>query len=196
MVFDGILISFIVGFLRKGNLKGIATLNLKWGWIFPVLLLIQFTVYLLQNKYEVLGNASGVIFMLVYVAGLTFLWINRNYRGMSLILVGVFLNFIVMAVNGGRMPVSAEAAAILDPYYLQTLKDGLYAKHTLLVESTKLGFLGDIIPLSNPYPRTQVISIGDVIMNIGVFYFIQYLMVDLKNKETDESITLLKGVNS
>jgi hypothetical protein len=57
------------------------------------------------------------------------------------------------------------------------LKEGLYAKHQILTESSNLGFLGDIIPLTHPYPREQVISIGDVIMNIGIFIFIHRLMM-------------------
>jgi hypothetical protein len=102
---------------------------------------------------------------------------NRKNPGFLLILIGVFLNFLVMALNGGRMPVSLDAASVLDPGYIEVLKESLYAKHTMLTSSTYLGFLGDVIPISDPYPRTQIISIGDIIMNIGIFFFIQYLMV-------------------
>ncbi|KKK38764.1 membrane protein [Mesobacillus campisalis] len=196
MVFDGIILAFIVGFLRKGNLKGLAELKLKGGLVFPLLLILQIAVFSLQNKISLLGNLSGYIFILVYVVGLWFLYLNRTHHGFMVIFIGVLLNFLVMAANGGRMPVSVEAAAVLDPYYVETLKQGLYGKHFLLSETTKLGFLGDIIPLSAPYPRTQVISIGDIIMNIGIFIFIQHLMVGDKNSEKDADTGLLqKEVN-
>ncbi|XJZ27009.1 DUF5317 domain-containing protein [Bacillota bacterium Lsc_1132] len=177
MVFDGIILSLIVGFFRKGNLKGLSSLKLKWGWIFPLLLGIEILMFIFQNHFKILGQASGFIYMLVYIAGLLFLFINRKQTGFMLILIGVFLNFFVMVLNGGRMPVSEQAASVLDPGYFEALKGSLYAKHQVLTESTKLGFLGDIIPLTKPYPRTQVISIGDIIMNIGIFLFIQALMV-------------------
>lgn len=195
MVFDGIILSFIVGFLRKGNLKAMYTLKLSWGWVFPLLLVFQIGVFSLQNKIETLGQISGYLYIAVYIVGLTFLFLNRNHPGFNLILAGVFLNFLVMVVNGGRMPVSAEAAAVLDPSYIAALKDGLYAKHALLTEASKLGFLGDIIPLSDPYPRTQIISIGDVIMNVGIFLFIQHLMLDHLKEENDTDVAtpLLKG---
>lgn len=192
MVFDGILISFVVGLIRRGNLRGIAELKLKGGWIFPLLLAIQFVFFIFQNNYSILANSSHYVFMLVYIVGLIFLYFNRNHPGFKWILVGVFLNFIVMALNGGRMPVSEEASAVLDPKYIQALKDGLYGKHELLTNSTKLGFLGDIIPLSDPYPRSQVISIGDVVMNIGIFFFIQHLMVK-KKSDTDANLHLKGG---
>jgi hypothetical protein len=72
------------------------------------------------------------------------------------------------------------------------LQSGIYAKHQLLNSSTHLGFLGDIIPLSNPYPRNQVISIGDVIMNIGGFIFVVQLM--LSNKKAQPVPSFLEEV--
>ncbi|MEH7081264.1 DUF5317 domain-containing protein [Neobacillus drentensis] len=194
MVFDGILFSLIVGFLRKGNLRALAQLKLKWGWIFPLLLVVELAVFMLQNDIKSLGQISGSIYIVVYVLGLLFLFINRKDPGFILILIGVFLNFLVIAVNGGRMPVSMEAASVLEPRYVETLKQTLYAKHQMLTSSTNLGFLGDIIPLSNPYPRTQIISIGDVIMNIGIFIYIQFLM--LKHpaaKKSVETSVIIKG---
>jgi hypothetical protein len=194
MVFDGIIISFIVGFFRKGNLRALSQLKLKWGWVFPLLLTIQIIVFAFQNKINYLGQVSGYIYIAVYVLGLIFLFINRKNPGFIIILIGVFLNFIVMVINGGRMPVSIEAASVLEPGYVEALKQSLYAKHQMLTNSTKLGFLGDIIPLSKPYPRTQIISIGDVIMNIGVFVFIQFLMLNHPAAKKGELTTIfVKG---
>lgn len=187
MVFDGMIISFFIALFRKGSLRGLSELKVKAGWIFPLLLIVQLVVYYYQNDYKALGQASGLIYMVVYILGLFFLFINRQHQGFNIIFIGVFLNFLVMALNGGRMPVSAEAAAILDPSFIQALESGLYAKHVLLDQSTRLGMLGDIIPLTDPYPKSQVISIGDVVMNIGIFLFIQYLLVHLpKSKEVKD----------
>ncbi len=194
MVFDGIFISFIVGFLRKGNLRALAQLKLKWGWIFPLLLIIELAIFMLQNDIKFLGQISGSIYIVIYILGLLFLFINRKNPGFILIFIGVFLNFLVMMVNGGRMPVSIDAASVLEPGYVDALKQSLYAKHQMLTSSTNLGFLGDIIPLSDPYPRTQIISIGDIMMNIGIFLFIQYLMVHHPMaKKTDSAPRLFKG---
>ncbi|MDQ6600391.1 DUF5317 domain-containing protein [Bacillus salipaludis] len=194
MVFDGIILSFIVGFLRKGNVRALAHLKLKWGWMFPLLLAIELTVFFLQNHFKFLGEVSGSIYIAVYVIGLLFLWMNRKNPGFLLILAGVFLNFLVMVMNGGRMPVSPEAATVLDPSYVTALKEGLYAKHTMLTSSTHLGILGDIIPITKPYPRTQIISIGDIIMNIGIFFFIQHLMIHHPLSKGTKSVSLsLKG---
>lgn len=177
MVYDGILISIIIGLIRGGSFKSFADLRLKYGWIFPILLVVQIMIFILQSKFDWIASASNYFYLAIYVIGIYFLWVNRHHAGFLGILIGVLLNFIVMAANGGRMPVSLEAASILDPYFAEVLKEGIYAKHQLLTDTTWFGFLGDIILLSSPYPREQVISIGDVVMNIGIFLFIQKLML-------------------
>jgi hypothetical protein len=182
MFYDGILIAIITGLFRRGTFNGFAELRLRSGWIFPILLVIQILIFVYQSKFTWVASTSEYLFLGVYVIGLYFLWANRKQPGFYYILIGVFLNFLVMAINGGRMPVSLEAASILDPFYADVLKGGLYAKHQLLSDSTRLGFLGDIIPLSRPYPRNQVISIGDVVMNIGGFIFVLQLMLSEKKQ--------------
>jgi hypothetical protein len=183
MVYDGILLSLVIGFFRGGSLKGLAHMNLRGGWLFPLLLAIQIVIFALQHKVSIIGKLSNSLFLLVYIIGLIFLWINRKQPGFIVIFAGALLNFIVMAANGGRMPVSIEAAQFLGREYIDALQAGVYGKHQAITSETLLPFLGDIIPLSPPYPRQQVISIGDVVMNVGVFFFIQHLMLSTTNKE-------------
>ncbi|MDP4096041.1 DUF5317 domain-containing protein [Paenibacillus sp. P96] len=186
MVYDGVLLGLIVGLFRGGfrqGLTGLSNIRLTAGWIFPLLLLVQLAIFYLQEHSAFLASINGYLFMAVYVAGLVFLWLNRQHAGFRLILIGVFLNFLVMAVNGGRMPVSLSASSVLGPYYVELLQSGeVISKHFMMDSATRLSFLGDIIPLSAPYPRTQVISIGDVVMNVGIFLFIQSVMVAKKKK--------------
>jgi hypothetical protein len=184
MVYDGILLSLLIGFFRGGSLKGFANMKLRGGWLFPLLLAVQFVIFALEDKVAIIGKLSNTLFLLVYVIGLLFLWLNRNQPGFIVIFAGVLLNFIVMAVNGGRMPVSVEAAKFLGREYIDALKAGTYGKHQAITSETLLPFLGDIIPLSPPYPRRQVISIGDVVMNVGAFLFIQHLMLSAPSEKT------------
>ncbi|QJC53495.1 DUF5317 domain-containing protein [Paenibacillus albicereus] len=180
MVYDGILLGLIVGFIRAGwknGLIAIGNLRIKGGWVFPVLLIVQFLLFFLQEDLPFFAQFNGYFYMIIYAVGLSLLWINRHQKGLGIIFAGVLLNFLVMLVNGGRMPVSIEAASVLDPIYLEMLKSGdAVSKHFLMDESTRLYFLGDIIPLSPPYPRTQAISIGDVVINVGAFFFLCQLM--------------------
>ncbi|MDO7906796.1 DUF5317 domain-containing protein [Paenibacillus sp. JX-17] len=186
MVYDGIVLGLIVGLFRGGwrhGLRQFSSLKLRGGLLFPVLLLFQLFLFYFQEKSQFIASINGYLFSACYLAGLYLLWLNRHHKGFWLIFAGVFMNFLVMAVNGGRMPVSLSASEVLGPYYTELLKEGaVVSKHFMMDSSTRLSFLGDIIPISSPYPRTQVISIGDVVMNLGIFLFIQSLMVGKKEK--------------
>ncbi|WP_025692388.1 DUF5317 domain-containing protein [Paenibacillus zanthoxyli] len=191
MVYDGIVLGLVVGLLRGGfryGLKQFGSLRIRGGLWFPLLLLLQFVVFELNDRSAAFASFSGIFFAGVYVAGLYILWLNRSTPGFLFIFAGVFLNFLVMAVNGGKMPVSLEAAKVLDPYYVHLLQSGaVVTKHFLMDSATRLPFLGDIIPLSKPYPRTQVISVGDIVMNVGIFLYLQHILVpDKRQVQTQE----------
>lgn len=184
MVYDGILIGLIVGLVRAGwrsGLRALSQIQIKGGILFPILLVIQVIVVLVGERIPYIKSFSGYMFMAVYAVGLYVLWLNRKEKGFWWIFAGVASNFLVMLVNGGRMPVSIDAASVLGHHYVEMLQNGTTdSKHTALTAATRLPYLADIIPLSAPYPRTQVISVGDVIMNFGIFVYLQSVIMAFK----------------
>ncbi|RED51892.1 DUF5317 domain-containing protein [Cohnella lupini] len=181
MVYDGIILGLIVGWIRAGwrsGLMALSQIKIRGGWIFPVILLIQLGLYSLHGKVRFVEDYNGYIFMLVYAAGLVLLWLNRKEKGFWWIFAGVSMNFLVMLLNGGKMPVSLDAISVIDPAYAESLSNSMIeTKHSIMTNATALPFLGDIIPLTLPYPRQLVISIGDVIMNFGIFVYLQHVML-------------------
>lgn len=188
MLYDGIIISILIGLLRKGSFKHFTSITTKWGLLFPLILVFDIILYYSISRFDL----NHYLFILVYAVAILLIGFQRKLNpGFQLILVGLSLNLIVMVANGGRMPILGQAANYFDPSYIQALKVGING-HILLNHSTHLSFLGDIILLSNPYPREEIISIGDVVMNIGIFIFFQSLMV--KSKEAEISDTyIIKG---
>lgn len=110
------------------------------------------------------GGSFGVLLLLVASGAL--LWfavLNVHVGGMVLVVVGLGLNLLVTIVNWGT-PVSGSAlvsAGVVDEAALDTVE--LTAGRTL-ADGALLGFLGDVIPL----PWGQVISIGDVVILVGI----------------------------
>ena len=97
------------------------------------------------------------------------LWQNRHLRSLWLAAFGLALNTVVIWANGGQMPVSAGAlkAAGLEDFlhFMETSSD---AVHSLINESTRLWFLGDVIPL--PWFK-KVISPGDAFLILALLLF-------------------------
>ncbi len=92
-----------------------------------------------------------------------FLFINRERAGFPLALTGLLLNLVVIAANGA-MPVSAHAAAIADPGLAIASSD---QRHIYATPETHLNLLGDVIPFAG-----KVLSIGDILMALGLVWFV------------------------
>ncbi len=94
-----------------------------------------------------------------------FLLGNRELPGIPLIALGLLLNVVVVFANGA-MPVSVEASARAGVPE-QHLGLGSDALREATGEGTRLGWLGDVIPVASPW-RPQAVSAGDVLVAAGV----------------------------
>jgi len=118
-----------------------------------------------------------------YLASLALLLLaaalNRDLPGIGLLGLGLFLNLLVVAANGGLMPISIEAArrAGLFDVIAALQATGRHRHVALMNEGTKLRFLGDTIVLGYPLPSAKVFSPGDILVALGAFIFLQWAML-------------------
>ncbi|HSF85337.1 MAG TPA: DUF5317 domain-containing protein [Acidimicrobiia bacterium] len=155
-----LIISAFVGVVRGGRLQHLLDVETRAWW----LLVIGFGLQIIAAQLPEENSSLAVGLLLVsYVSILGMVAINRMAPGMWIAGIGLLMNFTVIALNGGMpvLPASVEiAGGSADPV--------LSGKHVLLDDSTRLPFLGDLIPL----PAT-VISMGDVFLAIGLGVFLE-----------------------
>jgi hypothetical protein len=111
------------------------------------------------------GAARAAALVLTAVLVGLFLAGNIGVAGAPLIAAGLLLNGLVIAANAA-MPVSVAGAraAGLARAELRLPEDALREP---LTAQTRLGFLGDVIPVAMP-GLPQVVSPGDVLVAAGV----------------------------
>lgn len=170
MLVDGIVIGIILALLRGGRFGNLANVDLKAVWLTIVAFAVQFSAIFLFPSLL----AQAII--LSYGILILFCLANRRESGFYLIMLGMLLNIIVMLANGGRMPVEMTAAAHLSPQDVPALEAGTYGKHIAMSDETNLNFLGDIIYLRSPYPHHTIVSIGDLLLSLGVILYLQQAM--------------------
>jgi hypothetical protein len=173
----GLLAGYAVGG-RLGRL-GLARIRAVWLlWIAAVLQFVQFRFTAVRVRIE----AGTGLSLLVSIFGLVGAWVIVNLRGRSglvraaavVILVGGAMNAVVIAANG-RMPTSAAAAAAIHPSAAQTAAATRSPKHEVATPATKMGWLGDVIPVT---PIRAVISAGDIVLLVGAVCLIAGAMRD------------------
>ncbi|QSZ27002.1 DUF5317 domain-containing protein [Aceticella autotrophica] len=187
MIFDSLGISLIYGLIRGGKISGIADIDIKKPVFFILGFLFEFGLLNLSDRFPVIMSYRAFIHFLDYLMLFIGLWYNRHNRYMMIIGFGIFLNFIVIFANGGRMPVSIDALKAAGLYHLipGLLSDGI-ATHQALTASTRLKFLSDVLFLPKPYPLPKAFSIGDLLIFTGTFLMVTNAMLKKTGKKYKE----------
>jgi hypothetical protein len=132
---------------------------------------------------SLIGDSRFAIVALSYAIIGGWLIANIRYQASplrlpaGLVAGGWALNVIPILANRG-MPVSAAALARIGVRH-PTMSSGNLGKHVLATSHTVLPWLGDVVAIPLPLLR-NVISVGDIVVVIGVMLGIQY--VDLASR--------------
>lgn len=163
----------LLGLALRGSPRGFEAVRLR-AWSLAVTgLALQFLP--LPN-----GAAGRDLAVRVVVLGasyallIAFVVLNRRLPGIPLALVGLLLNAAVILPNGG-MPVSETAIhASGQGEMLRLFVEEGATKHHLMTDEDVLRPLGDVIGL--PPPIRQVVSVGDVLIYVGIIWFVLAVM--------------------
>jgi len=179
LLIESVGTSVVVGKLRGGSFSNMKDANIEKWYFFVSGFFVEFTaVFMAEKGFTFFRNNVLLVHLLSYTLLFIGLYFNRRTLGFKVIASGILLNFLVIMANGGQMPVSGEAMVgigLVDN--MTAIRDGHVITHTLMGSETALRYLGDIFVLPKPYPRPKIFSIGDVLMAVGVFLYIQEIMI-------------------
>lgn len=185
MLIESVGTSIVVGKLRGGSFSNMKDGNIEKWYLFITAFAVEFaTVYLASKGFAFFRENILYIHFLSYLLLFIGIYFNRGSMGFKIVFIGVLLNFIVIMANGGQMPVSGEAMTnigLIDN--MHAIRDGEIITHALINNQTLFKYLGDIFVLGKPYPRPKIFSIGDIFMALGIFMYIQEIMVKKLKKD-------------
>jgi hypothetical protein len=146
-------------------------------WVVPLIAIAQAILTRLSHppsRLE-LWHPRPLLMIVSYIILWAVVWLNRHLPGMGVVLVGVSCNSLVIAANGGYMPIAPEALQRIcigaDQIPLGNVLAG--SKDVLLArQQTLFWILGDALVIPEPFPWPTAMSIGDVLLAVGVFLLI------------------------
>ncbi len=162
----------VTGLVRGGSLDAITGVRFRLPWLVFVGLGLQVGAEIVAAHIPSLhrGAIGPLILVVSYAFVAAFVALNLRFPGTILIGLGLLLNLGVILANGA-MPVSLWALKVAGSHRAPSLQNAV--KHQAEGPGTRLGFLGDIIPV----PALGIVSVGDVVLSAGVFLLVNYLVV-------------------
>lgn len=176
---SSVVLSFLVALIRGGKVSALKALRFKGLYLLAGAILVRLVLILplLQASLvkPVIGDLryGGLLYTLSLLLALLTLLANLHLPGFKVIAAGMASNFLVVAANLGQMPGALEkmmAAGYAGP------TPGHWSNFTVINGSTALWFLGDNFLIGRPWPLPSVISLGDLVIIVGVFWFFQRAM--------------------
>ncbi len=168
MLYEAILVGLVVGFLVKGKISRLAQIKLSRIWMVFLAFLIQFGMdFLGARGIQQVWDFRILLYLISYILLFLFLWKHRQIPGIWLLIVGFALNYLVIMLNGGAMPVTLKGLGPDDVAALQKMQIPTYK---ILDSSTHLPWLADTMIF--PWPKPKAFSIGDIFISLGVFWLI------------------------
>ena len=140
---------------------------LPWLWIGVLALTLQLLLV------KVVGTSALDTTLLIWAVFTShlllvpFLLRNIRYTGIKLVLLGLSLNLLAMASNGGLMPVAADGIDAVGQQGSFEPGDRVSGSKDIFLVTPHLPQLTDRIVVHLPGHVVRVISIGDVIVALG-----------------------------
>ena len=153
-------IGIVVGYLVGGRLERLGRLRFRWAPVALLGLAVQIVLFSAPFTEDI-GAAGPPIYVASTVAVLIAVLRNVAIPGVALIAIGAASNLAAIVANGGFMPADPGALASTG---------GIAAgySNSSIVADPALGPLTDIFALPAWVPFSNVFSVGDVLIGVGV----------------------------
>jgi MFS family permease len=178
MFLSVIALALVAGALAGGGLPRLAQLRLRWIAVLGLALALRIGSGLLSQSNVGPDLPLGWAFIAAYLLIFAWLWGNWRVPGLQVAAIGIGLNTLALLLNAGQMPiwsVAYQAAGftpadlVNDPFHF------LVTTGSVADFVSRGGIFGDVVPIPIPVIR-DVVSIGDLLLAIGIFWTIVYSM--------------------
>lgn len=158
---------------KGGGLRRIAHSEIQ-ALALPILAFLLEAAFQAASRYVRLPDGALALQVLIqYAALLLFAWRNRRFDpGAWAAGAGALCNFAVITLNGFCMPVSSTSQAA------GMLAAGEIYGYALQDASTRLAWLGDVIPLAGGFA-----SVGDLLLIAGAVRLLYAMMLPRREED-------------
>jgi len=191
-----IVVSLAIGFATGGSLDGVRRIGrIRYLPLLILALLVQIAIFSpLLGRQPLIHDIGPYLHIATILT--SFLVMTRNFHipGMPVIAFGAALNALAIVANGGYMPSPEDALRESGQYEHvhiteeeRATDDYVQTNSTVANDGTNLRFLGDVIPIPEAIPLANVVSLGDIFIDLGAAIAIIRVMHLGKARDDEEN---------
>jgi hypothetical protein len=170
-----IIFGLAAAFLRaRLNHRKLRLQKLRWDWLVIVMVVPQILAFQISATARWIPESILPTIQIVTMVGLLFFTAaNLKVPGFWALGIGLLSNFLVIAANGGWMPVAVgtlqQMYPAIDPSHWNFgSRLGLSKDLILPIETTNLAWLSDRFTLPQWVAYKVAFSPGDIFISIGI----------------------------
>jgi len=153
----------------RGSISALRASRFRFEWLIPAGLLIQTAVPWVLATATQASLRDLAVFSWLVGNGVLVIACLANWRqtGFRLVACGVVANAAVIVLNAG-MPVSVAALEYLGVVSTEAQRASLTSLYLLEGSATRALILADILPVPGASVIRSVVSLGDLLLMVGV----------------------------
>jgi hypothetical protein len=191
LILGAVAVGILVGLALGGRFQKLSETHFRW-WGLALLGLALQVVPVPSSQGRLDEWVTGAMLVLSYLCLLAFLGLNIRHPGFPVVAVGIALNALVIALNGG-MPVSDHAmrqAYGSDYQHIRRvlIEEGPPKHHLADADHDVLLPLTDVIPVGPPVKN--VFSAGDMVSLVGIVWVLAAATKGRGGKRRPRTLTL------
>jgi hypothetical protein len=193
MVLEGLIIGILIGYIRKGELNRLGDISIKGKTFIIISLLIQMSFLLLNTGLlDLKFNYYEIVLIVSYIFILIALIMNWKIKYIPVVFIGALLNLISFIYNGFNIGITSNTAEIVfSSEIFQLLAQG-DIKLFKIIQDSKF-YLGGFIPWNRMLVFPSAVSIGDIVIFIGIIFSVQNLMI-VRSRFNRNSVSFSKDL--
>jgi hypothetical protein len=183
MILIALCLALLLGLVALGGRASDLThVQVRWGWLAPLAFLVQaYLIFFPAERAGDLLSPRSLLLVASHILLFVLIWQNRRLGGIKIIGIGLLLNLLVMVVNGGFMPITPETLVQIgydgNASQLETGYIVGRTKNVVMAQGeARLWFLSDLVVIPKPFPIPTALSVGDLFIVMGVFFFLREAM--------------------
>lgn len=181
MILEAILLGIIIGYIRKGKISRLKYINFSAYFLIIIPIIIRIVLVIINLglvEYSTDTDFFTILLTTSYILLVIGLIFNINLKYFFLILIGLILNTVCFLINNFRFPIKGSIVKVAYGNEIYDLLISNNIKYFVPFENAKLDYLGNFIFIHRPYFKPLILSIGDIIVAVGIVLFIQSVMSD------------------